>query len=364
MIVLRSDSGETHVRRHATWGMYAYYACPACGGVTEETGKVAMIAKGRWRATKPEVTGHHSYRLSTFGASALSTATWGVLATEFVAAKRDPALLKTWVNTVAGQVWRDDSEGLDDADLAGRREPFGIDRIPPEVLVITGGADVQHDRIELTTLGWTAAGGALVLAHDVIWGDPFGDDLWLDLDAHLKRRWDHPNGGTIGYDAALIDSGDGNTAEAVYEFSRARARARIFPCKGVPGFRELPVRLGNVAGKKWLRLQLVGVDPIKQRLMNMATGGSSLRFSDSLPDSWFEQFTGERLQRRYSKGVPVLEWHRMSGRRVEALDCAVYAAAARALVPLDLNRRTEELASPAAPVRKRKMIWDSEFMAR
>jgi len=22
MIVLRSDSGETHVRRHATWGMY------------------------------------------------------------------------------------------------------------------------------------------------------------------------------------------------------------------------------------------------------------------------------------------------------------------------------------------------------
>ena len=25
MIVLRSDSGETHVRRHATWGMYAYY---------------------------------------------------------------------------------------------------------------------------------------------------------------------------------------------------------------------------------------------------------------------------------------------------------------------------------------------------
>lgn len=24
MIVLRSDSGETHVRRHATWGMYDY----------------------------------------------------------------------------------------------------------------------------------------------------------------------------------------------------------------------------------------------------------------------------------------------------------------------------------------------------
>mgnify|MGYP000403821440 CR=1 FL=1 len=26
MIVLRSDSGETHVRRHATWGMYDHIA--------------------------------------------------------------------------------------------------------------------------------------------------------------------------------------------------------------------------------------------------------------------------------------------------------------------------------------------------
>jgi len=338
----------SHIRWPEGRPQDAFFACPTCGGITEESEKPAMIGAGRWRATKPEIVGHHSYRLSTFGASVLPTAAWGVLAEEFLAAKRDPALLKVWVNTVAGQVWRDESEGLDDNDLLKRREAFSLDAIPAEVRFVTGGADVQHDRIELQTLGWTAAGTALVLAHEILWGDPFGEELWLGLADALKRTWQHPLGGHIGYDAALIDSGDGQTADAVYNFCRGRAAQRVLPCKGVGGFRELPVRLGNVAAKKWVRLQLIGVDVLKRRLMGMAQGGT-LRFSDTLGENWFEQFTGERLRTRYSKGVPILEWHRLSGRRVEALDCAVYAVAARSLVNLDPERREIELSSAAAP---------------
>lgn len=346
--------GEFH---ELTWSMIqwpegrpedAYFACPSCGAITEETGKPAMIEAGRWRATKPEVKGHHSYRLNTFGASILPTAAWGVLAVEFLAAKRDPALLKTWVNTVAGQVWRDDSEGLDETDLMQRREPFGLDRIPPEVVVITGGADVQHDRVELATIGWTAEGAALVLDHAVFWGDPFGDDLWREVSDALGRTWQHPLGGTLRYDAVLIDSADGQTTEQVYNFTRGRAAQRVFPSKGVSGFREPPVRAGNVAAKKWVRLQLVGVDGIKRRVMGMVTGGS-FRFSDSLSESWFDQFTCERLRTRYSKGVPVLEWHRLGGRRAEVWDCCCYATAARSLVGVNMETRQAELSSPAAP---------------
>ncbi|MGR3747543.1 phage terminase large subunit family protein [Paracoccus sp. (in: a-proteobacteria)] len=346
--------GEFH---ELTWGMIqwpegraedAYFACPSCGAITQETEKPAMIERGRWRATRPEVQGHHSYRLNTFGASILPTAAWGVLATEFVAAKRDPALLKTWVNTVAGQVWRDESDGMDDADLANRREPVGLDRIPDACVVITGGADVQHDRVELSTLGWTADGTVMVLGHEIVWGDPHGDDLWVEVSDLLRRTWLHPAGGVLRYDAALIDSGDGTTVDRVYEFTRGRAAQGVFPCKGDGGFRLPPVRLGNVAAKKWVRLQIVGVDVVKQRIMAMVQGGA-VRFSDSLSETWFEQFTGEQLRTRYSKGVPILEWHRLSGRRVEAWDCAVYAVAARSLVNVNLDRRTDELASAAAP---------------
>lgn len=89
--------------------------------------------------------------------------------------------------------------------------------------------------------------------------------------------------------------------------------------------------------------------------MGLVTSGT-MRFSDSLTETWAEQFTGERLRTRYSKGVPILEWHRLSGRRVETWDCAVYAAAARSLVVVDKVRRQGELSSPAAPKKPNTII--------
>lgn len=80
--------------------------------------------------------------------------------------------LKPWLNTVLGDPWRGEGDDLDDAELASMREPIGLDRLPPESLYLTGGADVQKDWIELTTLGWTADDVALVLAHEIVWGDP------------------------------------------------------------------------------------------------------------------------------------------------------------------------------------------------
>lgn len=338
----------------------AYFVCTSCGTITEESDKPAMIERGRWRATRPDVVGHHSYRLNTFGASTLTTAAWGVLAVEFVAAKRDPHLLKTWVNTVAGEVWRDESDGLEDGDLLARREEFGLDAIPDEVAIVVGGADVQHDRIELTTMGWAADGAALVLSHEIIWGDPFGPDIWHNLDALLKRSWAHPRGGTLRYDAVLIDASDGATMDHVLNFTRGRAAARVFPLKGVSGWKQPTVALGKAAGKTWARLQLVGVDPLKRRLMDMLAGGS-LRLSHTLGANWAEQMCGERLRTRYSKGRAVQEWHQLGGRRVEAWDCAVYCLAARALVTVDMGQREAELSSKQAP-RKAPAVIRSKFL--
>jgi phage terminase large subunit GpA-like protein len=50
--------------------------------------------------------------------------------------------------------------------------------------------------------------------------------------------------------------------------------------------------------------------------------------------------------------VPVRVFERIMGRRAEALDCVVYGLAARALVKVDLVRRSNELrgvASAPAP---------------
>lgn len=199
-----------------------------------------------------------------------------------------------------------------------------------------------------------------MLKHELFWGDPLQGDVWIDLFDALRRSFPHRLGGTLRYDSALIDSGDGVTVDSVYDACHGRAAQRIFPSKGVPGFQQ-PIVTAGQARKKTVRLQLIGVDGVKQRIMQMVAGGA-FRFSDTLDGNWFEQFTSERLQTRYSKGVPVKEWHRLSGRRAEVWDCCVYAVAAKALVPLNVERRAAELASQAAP-EKRSAVIKSRWLS-
>ena len=87
----------------------AHWACPSCGGVVEETGKASMVAKGRWRATKPEVKGHAGFKVNSL-ISPLANATWEKLAAEFLAAKDNPADLQTFMNLVLGEGWRESGE--------------------------------------------------------------------------------------------------------------------------------------------------------------------------------------------------------------------------------------------------------------
>lgn len=165
----------------------AAFRCPECRELIAEQHKAGMVHEGRWRATRPEVKGHAGFRLNAL-ASLLANAAWGRLAAEFLRAKEDPAELQTFVNTILAQGWREAGEEVADDTLAARAEPFGLDRIPPEVLVITVGVDVQDDRLECVVCGWTRASACLVLGHIVLWGAYDDDTTWFELDELLKTR--------------------------------------------------------------------------------------------------------------------------------------------------------------------------------
>ena len=115
------------------------------------------------------------------------------------------------------------------------------------MLVITGGTDVQVDRLETTLCGWTRTGECLVLDHVVHWGAPDEDQVWRDLDDLLKTRWRHPLGGSIGVDGAVIDSSFATTQ--VYAFAFPRAGRRVMAGKGgariAPDHRRLKDGEGN-----------------------------------------------------------------------------------------------------------------------
>lgn len=335
----------------------AHMVCPHCEGVIEESSKSAMVEAGRWRATRPHVRGHAGFKTSAL-ISTLANACWAEIAREFLAARKDPDLLRVWTNTLMGEAWIDKAgEGLDDSELQNRAESFSLSAIPAEVLLLTAGVDVQDDRLEVVTLGHTASGAIVALDYETIHGPPTSDDTWQDLDDTLKRRFPHPLGGALGYDAAGIDSGSGSHTDIVYRFTRPRFARRIVSLKGDGGNRPLIDRSTKPG------LYIMGADTAKSRIYGLLGRPGLIRFSQDLSTRFYEELCGERRVTFYKAGQVRKRWERIPGVRNEALDATCMAMAVRQLVSVDLTRRENELRQVvAAP--KSQTVFKSQWMER
>jgi phage terminase large subunit GpA-like protein len=316
----------------------------------EEREKAAMVAAGRWRATAPS-NGHAGFRINAL-VSPHHNAAWGKLAAEFLVARRDPTTLQTFTNLVLGEPWQIEGDTLDESDLRSRREPWGLDDLPQAVLFLTAGVDCQDDRLECTIVGH-GADAQFVLQHLVFHGPIDSAGPWEELDALLRTRWPHPNSGTIGVDAAAVDGGDGGHHEIVSRFARPRFNRRVVMTKGVAGFSRPLLQRSTAKGQI---LFLAGVDAAKAQLFARLARGQGVRFSRDLEAVYFEQLTSERRVVRYARGAPVQRFERIPGKRAECLDATVYAICARQLIGVALDRRAEELSTPAAPARPSNVI--------
>lgn len=336
----------------------AAYRCPHCAELIAEKHKGEMVAAGRWRATAPHVKGHAGFKINAL-VSPLANASWRKLACEFIAAKDDSDTLRVFVNTILAEPWADAAEEVDELDLAARGEPFSLDAIPEEVLYATAGCDVQDDRLECTLVGWGRENVAFILAHHVVWGSPDDDLTWRDLDQLLRTRWPHPLGGTLGVDACVVDSGD--MPDRVYAYAFPRLSRRIWAGKGVAGSR--PAIQASKSKVRGGRLFIIGVDTIKASLINRLARGRSIRFSDTLEPSFYEQIASERRVTRYSRGLPTRRFERKPGARAEALDCVVYAFAAFAGIAKLWDARENELRA-VVPAQPRQSVVRSKWLQR
>ena len=333
----------------------AHMVCPACGVIIAESSKPAMVDAGRWRATRPHVRGHAGFRCSAL-ISTLANASWSEIVREFLAAKDDPELLRVWTNTLMGEAFADKhGDGLDESAIAARAEPIGLEAIPEDVRIITAGVDVQGYGLEVVTLGHSAT-QMFALSYETIHGSPTGEQVWRELDDLLKRRFQHPLGSAIGYDAAAIDAGDGNLSEFVYAFTRPRLGRRVFAVKGDDGNRPLIER----SSKPWL--YIVGADGAKSRLFGLLEKPGHVRFADGLPPRFYEELCSERRVTFYKFGQPRKRWERIKGMRAEALDAFVYAMTVRQLVGVSLTSRENELRAIVKPAGAVPTVWKSKWM--
>ena len=293
----------------------AYAICPKCGSVISEDNKAAMVEAGEWRPIKPEIIGHAGFRINAL-VSAFVNCRWGLLAEEYLKAKSGgPSSMMVFENTVLGICSKQEQFSVDAETLAGRVETFGLDNLPPEVLLINAGCDVQNDRVEMVILGWGANLQPWILGYVIFNGLTSEQKVWNDLDQFLKRKFHHPNGYELGIECAAIDSGGTGTGanfrtQKVYDFCTPRYFRGIYAIKGMPG-----------AGPKWKRsythktrsvkLHLIYVDQLKTEILERlaalpfrdANGEPSLaghsrnnfcfRFSDTLPEQFFGQCANE-----------------------------------------------------------------------
>jgi phage terminase large subunit GpA-like protein len=115
------------------------------------------------------------------------------------------------------------------------------------------------------------------------------------------------------------------------------------------------------------RLFLIGVDTIKATLFERLARGRTVHFSDTLELHYFAQLASERKVVRYARGQPVRTFERIKGRPAEALDCLVYAHAARAgLTGLNFEARERELSTPpdTPPAGGREPVIRSSWMGK
>jgi phage terminase large subunit GpA-like protein len=293
----------------------------AAGEIIRPPASIAFV--GTWSAYSPNVS-------------------WESIVRDFLAAKREAGegkkeKLQAFVNTTLGEYWAEEYEKSDDDELRARAEPFPLGRVPMGCLLLLAGIDTQPNRLEVAVWGYGRGCESWTIDHRVFFGNPDEDAVWADLDEYLfETDFQHASGKRLRISGAAIDTGGHNT-HAVYAWAAKHQRHKVFAVKGRSG-REKHIRDGvskvdidwrGRLRKNGLLLWWVGTNHAKDllhgRLQITRPGPGYIHFSNELPDEWFKQFAGEaRTTRRTMRGEESV-WT-PTRKRIEAWDCAVYAA--------------------------------------
>lgn len=343
-------------------------SCEHCGSMSSE--KKWKSRPGKWIVTNEEYMGTtRGFHLNEMASPWKS---WKAIRDDFLEAKNDTELLKTFVNTSLGEVWREEGEIVDYKEVAERAEPYSAE-VPDKVLVITAGVDVQDDRVEIDVVGHGLNNETWGIEYKKIMGDPAKNGVWILLDEYLKTKFKYEDDNYLTITATFIDSGNGQHTDYVYEFCKGKSERWIFPIKGRGGM-GVPLTSGpSIPKGKNIRLFTVGDDTGKSmvlsRLKVEEPGENYCHFPDDEEKGYkLEYFRGllsEKKIIKLVKGRPVVEW-KLIYKRNEPLDCRKYALAAFDILPIKLeqlaennilrNRDIRDKAEDKAPVQKKRLV--------
>lgn len=313
-----------------------YWECEKCKSEIKEYHKSAMLAGGEWIHTHP-ARPIKGYCLPSLY-SPVGWVSWAQICDEYLKAldsihKKDPRLMRVWVNTRMAAAWAEKLDGAEANVLYERREDYGP-VIPSGGLVLTCAVDVQDNRLEAEVMAWGIGFESWGIDYEVIEGDPALPKTWGKLDKYLSKSWEHESGLLLRVQACAIDCG--YLSDEVYQYCGPRWGRRIFAVKGasqttagalpiiedkakVTKYNARRFQIGtNTAKDQWARWLKV-VDP----------GPGCCHFPAYYTPEWFGMVTAEKIRKRFQNGYLRREWIKVNSHaRNEALDIRVYNLAA------------------------------------
>jgi len=348
---------------HPVYGMAlpetAYYVCPHCGSIWNDRQKTENVKRLRQVATQA-FSGVAGFQISelyaSWTSSRLARLVERYLEAQAGLEQGDDTDMIVFVNSCLGLPYEFTGDQLDADTLRERAEhsehcQYQERSVPAEALILTAGVDVQHDRLSVLLRAWGRDEESWLIQWIEIYGNTVdkNDPVWTDLDKLLFGAVPHACGVPIGVFAASIDSSDGATSDAVYNYVRTRqSRMRwLMAIKGASqdyGNREIFARpkesidlkgqANTKAAKYGLRPYIVGTHKAKDlmhaRLKLDGRGAGRMHAHKDVRIDYWKQITGEvKAPHRSIRNKRI--WQRKAGAAVEALDCEVYALhAARA----------------------------------
>lgn len=335
--------------------------CQSCGALANEHAVKGggRLALGEWVPTKEP----KSDRVRSHDISALYSPwfTWERLLERWATARdKGTTKVKPFVNTILGMSYEEPHLTIDLDVIRGRQRFDSKDGVLPDgVLLVTVGADVQGDRIEYEVVGWGRGDESWSLEYGIVSGDPWRLEVWRQFDERISRSWRFESGVHVRPRNVCVDSQ--YATGRVYRFARPREHRGVFAVTGKGGLvaaplvRPSPRKLGKHRSVKILAW-VVDTDQIKTEILDALNveepGPRFVNVPADRSEVWFDQMGAERPRRDESGS---LRWEKSHHNiRNEALDCRVYATAAREIARPNYENLARQLEQAAARVERER----------
>ncbi len=330
-------------------GREVWYECPHCKNEIKNYHKELMLKKGEWRPTNPNTTSKsiRSYQISSLYAP-VGWTTWESLVEQWLDAQGNVNKLISFINDELAETWEEKSEQQDWEVLRGRKESWRSGEIHEDIVMLTAGADVQENRIEVEVIGWGKRFEHWSVEYHVFTADhttnSLNDRCWEELAMLMTKQWMHPTGEVLYLSGICIDAG--YNTETVYHFCRGYPQDRVLAIQGSDRLKA-PISGAKAVdhiGGKHMRNALfhyeVGSSFLKSELFHWLKQKPPERddpypfgwchFPEDREDEYFKQLCAEVLQKTTPKdkrSKVKWEWVKIRERN-EALDTHIYARAA------------------------------------